>query len=468
MTAKRILIVDDDPDVRESLEMGLRREGYDVTTADSGESALQILKEIPADLILTDLKMAAMDGIDVLRQARLIDPRVVGIILTGYGTIETAVEAMKSGAFDYLSKPCRMAEVLMTVRRALEYQALRTENLVLKKNLKTKYRFDNLVGDSPPMRRVFELMEKVADSGSTILVQGESGTGKELVAKTLHVNSRRCDGPFITLDCGAMPEDLLESELFGHERGAFTGATSRRIGRLEMADGGTVFVDEIGEMSANLQVKLLRFLQEREIDRLGGTKAVKVDVRIIAATQKDLGRAVEQGTFRADLYYRLNVIPIVIPPLRERVEDIPLLVGHFIPIFNKEKGKAIDGLSPEALEQLTRYHWPGNIRELQNLLERLTILKADGMILPSDLPNYLVGSASAAFPAGIRIPEAGINFVHTVNEFENHLILQALEKSGWVKNRAAQLLNLNRTTLVEKIKKKKLSREPMAGKAREV
>ncbi len=467
MIPKKILVVDDDTDVRESLEMALRQKGYQVSAADSGESAIELLKESSFDLILSDLRMAGMDGIDVLRQARVIDPRVVGIILTGYGTIETAVDAMKSGAFDYLSKPCRIAEVLMTVRRALEYQALRMENLVLRKNLKAKYRFDNLIGDSPPMQRVFELIEKVADSESTVLILGDSGTGKELVAKTLHVNSRRCDKPFVTVNCGAIPEELLESELFGHERGSFTGAASRRIGRIELADEGTIFLDEVSEMSPALQVKLLRFLQEREIDRVGGTKTIKVDVRVIAATNADLQCAVENKTFREDLYYRLNVLPIVLPPLRERVEDIPLLVEQFLGTLNADKTKNVDGISPDALGLLKRYRWPGNVRELFNVIERAVVLKGGGVIMPSDLPDVFQGSPSP-IPMGYRLPETGINFVHAVNEFENHLIMQALEKSGWVKNRAARLLNLNRTTLVEKIKKKKIMRELPVNKVREV
>ena len=344
----------------------------------------------------------------------------------------------------------------MLIKRALEFQELHAENQQLKKNLESKYRFENLIGNSEGIKKVCSLIEKVAETDSTILILGESGTGKELVARTIHYNSHRKNRPLIPINCGAIPESLLESELFGHEKGAFTGASSTRIGRFELADSGSIFLDEIGEMSPALQVKLLRILQQREFERVGGTKTIKVDVRIIAATNIDLEKAVQIGKFREDLYYRINVIPIVIPPLRERIEDILLLAEYFLEYFNRTKKKAIKGFSQEAMNLLINYRWPGNIRELENLIERLVILKGDGIVYPEDLPDKV---RIIRFEEGIiplTIPDGGINLKDVVEEFENNLIVQALQKAQGVKNRAAQLLSLNRTTLVEKLKKKKL------------
>jgi transcriptional regulator with GAF, ATPase, and Fis domain len=346
------------------------------------------------------------------------------------------------------------------IARALEYQKLKTENVFLQGQLKAKYRFTNLIGDSDAMQQVFQMIEKIASTNSTVLICGESGTGKELVARAIHYNSDRRDQPMVPVNCGAIPEDLLESELFGYEKGAFTGALKTRIGRFELAHGGTIFLDEIGDMSPALQVKILRILQEHEFERVGGIRSIKVDIRVIAATHRDLELAVKKGTFREDLYYRLNVIPLVIPPLRERKYDIPLLVRHFIEKFNTEKKRAIKGISPEALNCFTQYDWPGNVRELENLIERLVILKEEGTIEREDLPEKIFGSASAGgmLPPP-DIPDDGISLTTAVSEFEKELIIRALKKSNWVKNRAAKLLNLKRTTLVEKMKKINLSRD---------
>jgi len=457
MAKSRILVVDDEADARTVLQDILERAGYEVQVCSSGEEAVQAVQGAPFDILLTDLRMPKMDGIQVLEAVRQINPDLVGIILTGYGTIETAVRAMKVGAFEYLTKPFKVDEVLIVVKRALEYRNLQRENQSLRRQLRRKYRFENLIGTSEAMQQVYTLIEKVADSDSTVLIYGESGTGKELVARTIHYNSPRRNRPLIPVNCGAIPEDLLESEMFGHERGAFTGATAMRMGRFELADGGTIFLDEIGDMSPSLQVKLLRVLQEKSFERVGGTKTIRVDVRILAATNQDLEKAVAERRFREDLYYRLNVIPIHIPPLRERKEDIPLLVDHFLRQFTSQKRRDVDGISPEVIQILMEYPWPGNVRELENLIERLVILKGKGTIVPEDLPEkYLTRPRRMGSAPEIQIPDEGIDFDAAVEAFENALIIQALQKAGGVKNKAAQYLRLNRTTLVEKIKRKNL------------
>jgi DNA-binding NtrC family response regulator len=366
---------------------------------------------------------------------------------------------MKLGAYEYITKPIKIEEIKLVVQRALDYQRLKTENVLLQKQLKAKYKFKNLIGDSEVMQQSFQFIEKIAATNSTVMICGESGTGKELVARAIHYNSDRRNEPMVPVNCGAIPEDLLESELFGYEKGAFTGALKTRIGRFELANGGTVFLDEIGDMSPALQVKILRVLQEHEFERLGGVKSIKVDIRVIAATHRDLEKAVKQGTFREDLYYRLNVIPFILPPLRERGSDIPLLTNHFIGKFNIEKKQNINGISPEALKCLTRYHWPGNVRELENLIERLVILKGEGVIEQEDLPEKLLGAEWSDAVPSMDIPDSGISFNTAVSEFERELILRALKKTNWIKNRAAKLLQLKRTTLVEKIKKIQLTRE---------
>ncbi|MBW2653039.1 MAG: sigma-54-dependent Fis family transcriptional regulator [Deltaproteobacteria bacterium] len=459
MENKKILVVEDDNATRDTMVDLLSEVGYEVESATNGEEAIAMVLEYGFDMVITDLKMPKGDGIQVLEQIKKIDNRTIVIICTGYGTVDTAVKAMKLGAYEYITKPIKIEEIKLVVQRALDYQRLKTENVLLQKQLKTKYKFKNLIGDSEVMQQSFQFIEKIAATNSTVMICGESGTGKELVARAIHYTSDRRNEPMVPVNCGAIPEDLLESELFGYEKGAFTGALKTRIGRFELANGGTVFLDEIGDMSPALQVKILRVLQEHEFERLGGVKSIKVDIRVIAATHRDLEKAVKQGTFREDLYYRLNVIPFILPPLRERGSDIPLLTNHFIGKFNIEKKQNINGISPEALKCLTRYHWPGNVRELENLIERLVILKGEGVIEQEDLPEKLLGAEWSDAVPSMDIPDSGISFHTAVSEFERELILRALKKTNWIKNRAAKLLQLKRTTLVEKIKKIQLTRE---------
>jgi len=448
-----ILVVDDDKGTRESLSEILNLDGYHTEIAENGQKAIKLLGEKEYDVILTDLKMPMADGLDVLKYVKRSNSITEVILFTGFGTIKNAVEAMKAGAYDYILKPLQIEEMKIVIQKALEHKRLKAENVLLRKQLKTKYKFENLLGNHEKMLEIFKLIETVADSDSTVLVYGESGTGKELVAKAIHYNSNRQDRPLIPVNCGAIPEDLLESELFGHEKGSFTGAIATRKGRFELASGGTIFLDEIGEMSPALQVKILRVLQEQEFERIGGSKSIRVNVRVIAATNKNLEEQVSNKTFREDLFYRLNVIPIDIPPLRERTSDVPLLAYHFLEKFNKEKKRNIEEFSPECMKILMNYHWPGNVREVENLMERLVILKGKGTIVPEDLPEKLLAARQGSLVPKIEIPEAGICFKSLVSEFEKKLIIQALDKSNWIKNKAAKLLNLNRTTLVEKIKK---------------
>ncbi len=456
MASERILVVDDEEANREFLQDLLLHEGYDVATAPDGLAGLQFLERHPVHILLSDLKMPRMTGVDLIRQAKELSPSTIGIIFTGYATIETAVEAIKAGAYHYITKPFHVDEIRVVLKRAIEHQRLNRENQSLRKQLKAKYRFDNIVSDHNKMQAVFELVEKVSDSDSTVLIYGESGTGKELIARAIHYNSYRQDKPLIPINCGAIPEELLESELFGYEKGAFTGATSSRTGRFELAHSGTLFLDEIGEMSPALQVKLLRVLQEREFERVGGTRTIKIDVRIIAATNKDLEMMVDNQQFREDLFYRLNVIPMSLPPLRERQSGIPLLAAYFIDRFNTEKKRHIEGILPEALERLYSYHWPGNVRELENVIERITILKGEGMISIQDLPEKLSRTFSNGMVPNVDVPDEGLDFDTVVQSFEKQLLTKALEKTQGVKSKAAELLHMNRTTLVEKVKKLRL------------
>lgn len=453
---EKILVVDDDAASRGVLTGFLEMANYEVFEATDGKEALEMLDSNPIDAVITDLKMPGMDGVSLIKAVNERQHDLLGIVLTGFASVETAVRAMKAGAYDYITKPLNRDKILLTLRKGLEFNRLRKENTSLKRALRRKYSFEGLVGDSDAMQNVYSLIEKVSDSDSTVLILGESGTGKEQVARTIHYNSSRSDKPLIPINCGAIPESLLESELFGHEKGAFTGAYSARVGRFEMANGGTIFLDEIGDMSPTLQVKLLRVLQERQFERVGGTKTIKVDVRVITATNQDLEKAIAEKKFREDLYYRINVIPIVIPPLRERAEDIPLLARHFLDVFSKKKGKRIEGISDEAMSLLTSYHWPGNVRELENMIERLAVLKREGIINVSDLPEKFAHVKDKTALNPLVIPEEGIDLEALVNEFEEKLISRALEKAGGVKSKAAQLLHMNRTTLVEKMKKKGL------------
>ena len=458
MGNEKILVIDDSPEILTLFSEYLRAEGYEVDTSADGASGIEMVEKKTYDLIISDLKMPGMDGMKVLEFAMEHSPDSICIILTGYGTVKNAVEAIKMGAFDYLTKPVKMDEIMVTLRRALEYRNLKLENINLKNQLKKKYKFENIIGDHEKMQKVFEIVEKVADTDSTILILGESGTGKELIAKAIHYNSYRRERPFVPVNCAAIPSELLESELFGHEKGAFTNAIRTRIGRFELANGGTVFLDEIGDMNPLLQSKLLRVLQEKQFERVGGIKTIKTDIRIIAATHQDLKQAVQQKKFREDLYYRLNVIPVRIPPLRERKADIPLLAHHFLDHFNRSKKKRIRAIEDGAMEGLIGYEWPGNVRELENTIERVVILVDHDVIAAADLPEKFHSLPQPEAPQMVEIPEEGISLDTAVNEFEKNLILQALMKTGWVKNKAARLLNLNRTTLIEKIKRQNLHR----------
>jgi len=453
----RILLVEDEVGQREALARSLKREGYRVRAAADGERALEALAQAPYDLVLTDLRLPGLDGLQVLRAAKEANPETAVVLLTGFPGVESSLVAVRLGASEYLVKPVDLERLSDVVRRVLVTRARRPrprpEDLE-----RFRRQWPYLVGESPAMLRVFEMIERVAPTLSTVLITGETGTGKELIARALHEQSPRRSQPLVTVNCGAIPEELLESELFGHVRGAFTGAVYAQTGKFEAANGGTIFLDEIGAMTLKLQVKMLRILQEREFHPVGGTQAIKVDVRIIAASNQDLETAVAQGRFREDLYYRLNVVPIIIPPLRERVEDIPKLVQHFLGIFNRRVCAAVEGVEAQAMERLLAWSWRGNVRELENLIERLVILKGQGRLERHDLPpGYLQDPPPAGSRPAPLGPE-GLDLHAEVERFETALLLQALERTNWNKNRAAQLLGLNRTTLVEKLKRKKLTR----------
>jgi DNA-binding NtrC family response regulator len=454
-----ILVIDDDPGVRRGLAEILETEGHRVGTAPDGEQGLALLRDQAFDLVLTDLALPGLSGMEILAHLVKEQPRCPCIIITGFGTIGNAVAAMRQGAYDYLPKPVDPTELRLVVARALEHSRLKRENLQLKRQLDRRYGFANMVGDSEAITRVFDLIRKVADTDSTVLLLGESGTGKELIAHALHYNSSRRDGPLVPVNCGAIPEELLESELFGHERGAFTHALKTRVGRFEQADGGTILLDEVSEMSPSLQVKILRVLQDRTFERIGGVKTIRVDIRVIAATNQDLEELVARNRFREDLYYRLNVIPIRVPPLRERPSDIPLLAAHFLQEFSRKQNKVAPRLSPGVLDRLCHYPWPGNVRELENLMERLVILMEGEVIDVPDLPEPFRGPSQPRLEAA-DLPPGGIQLPAAVQAFERGLILKALEQSNWVKSRAAALLNVNRTTLIEKMKKQNLPFSP--------
>ncbi len=459
MNQAHILVVDDEEGVRRVLQGFLEDQGYQVTAVADGPAAIQAVKDSPVHLVITDLRLPVMDGLEVVEQVLHLDAEMACIVMTGYGTIESAVQAMKAGAYDFVTKPLDLEAVSIVMKKALEFKRLRQENMLLRKSVRDKFRLEHLIGTSDAMRTAHDFIEKVADSDSTVLILGESGTGKELVARMLHFNSMRRDRPLVAVNCGAIPENLLESELFGHEKGAFTGALNARMGRFEMAHGGTIFLDEIAELTLPLQVKLLRVLQERCFERVGGTKTIHVDVRVIAATNQDLEEAVQERRFRKDLYYRLNVIPVTMPPLRERQSDIPILFDHFLHLFNKKKNSALRGVEPETMARLVQYSWPGNIRELENLIERLVILKKSGSITLADLPVKIREAAPAQGSVEeqpIMFSQAGINLVKELERYENRLIVEALRQANGVTSKAAQLLRLNRTTLVEKLKRKGL------------
>ncbi len=440
----RILVVDDERSMRELLAIVLRREGYEVLLAENGRMAIDTLEREPVDLLISDIKMPDLSGVDVLRAAKKIDRDILGIMVTAFASTETAVEAMRLGACDYLSKPFDVDLLRMKVREKIENRQLRQENVLLKRTLGLSHQFANIIGRSDAMLDVFKMIETVARTNSTILLTGESGTGKGLVAQAIHFHSLRRDRPLVALNCGAMPEALLESELFGHMRGAFTGAETNKKGLLEVAEKGTIFLDEIGEMSPVMQVKLLRVLQERRFRRVGGLEEVAADIRVITATNQDLTKAIADGRFREDLYYRINVIPIVLPPLRDRREDIPLLAEHFLTKYAEQMGKSIAGLSHEAMSLLQQYDWPGNIRELENVVERAVALESTPTILSDSLPPIVRGSVpknGASAPEAL--PDGGFDLEAHVKEIERVYIAQALQRSGGVQVKAAELLGMS-------------------------
>jgi two-component system response regulator PilR (NtrC family) len=439
MREPRVLVVDDEQSMRELLGIMLRQCGYDVSLADGGEVAIAALKTEAFDLVITDLRMRKVDGLAVLRAAKDHAPRTVVLVVTAFASTETAVEAMKLGAYDYVTKPFKLDELKLTITNALERKRLHEENQALRRQLRQERGTGTFVGRSARMLDVLDTIRKTADSGSTVMITGESGTGKELVAQAVHYESSRRSGPFISVNCGAVPENLMESELFGHVKGAFTGAVTSTEGLFAAADGGTLFLDEITEIPHSVQVKLLRAIQEREIRRVGDTRDVKVDVRLIAASNRDLSKAVADGVLREDLFYRLNVIPVHLPPLRERRDDISLLVSHFIDKIAKEVGKHVRGVTPEALALLEQYHWPGNIRELENVIERAIVLGNGDLIGLEELP---LRSAPPAEARTFDIPSTGVDLEATLADIEHRYIRRALERSGGIQSRAAELLGL--------------------------
>jgi len=444
----RVLVVDDERSMRELLSIVLRRDGYEVLIAEDGAAAVEVLKKERIDILITDIRMPQMNGVDLLREAKRIAPDIVSIVMTAFASTETAVEALRLGAADYVHKsPNAASELRLRVGRELERKRLQQENVLLKRVMRTSHQFSNIIGTSSPMMAVFQLVETIAPTSSTVLITGESGTGKELVARAIHVNSPRRDRPFVAVNCGALSETLLDSELFGHMRGAFTGADSNKKGLIEVAEKGTIFLDEIGEMSPAVQVKLLRVLQERKFRRLGGTEEIDADIRILAATNRDLSKMVADSTFREDLFYRINVIPLRLPSLRERLEDVPLLAEHFVARFAEQMGKPITGISGAALARLKLYGWPGNIRELENAMERAVALEQSPTILTESLPEQLAGAARETEPQPTAspdaFPDAGFDLERHVQGIEREYIAEALRRAGGVKVKAAELLGMS-------------------------
>ncbi len=438
-----ILVVDDEFSVRDSLRGWFRKDGYRVEVAENATEALRRLEESSWDVVLLDIKMPGMDGLELQQRIHQIDPEIVTIMITAYASVETAVQALKQGAFDYITKPIDPDELSHIVRKALEQRRLRTENLQLRQKIEELSQLGEIVGDSPQMQKVLELVKSVAEADATVLIRGESGTGKELIAQAIHANSRRRYFPIVPVNCGALPETLLESELFGHEKGAFTGALYRRKGKLEMADGGTLFLDEVGTVSLKTQVELLRVIETKEFVRVGGSKPIRVDFRVICATNQNLEKLVEQGAFREDLYYRINVFSIYLPPLRERRSDVPLLATHFLRKYALQMNKAFTEIAPEAMDLLVRHEWPGNVRELANAIERALVVGKPPAVRPSDLPLQ-ISARSDNVPAD------------SLAAMEKAHIARILERSGWNITRAAETLKIDRVTLYNKIKKYEL------------
>ncbi|MBT0663637.1 sigma-54 dependent transcriptional regulator [Geobacter pelophilus] len=444
---QKILIIDDDPSLRRVLEYNLQEEGYQVFAAESGEDGLRLFSDERPSLVITDMKMSGMDGMQVLKAVKEQSPETLVMIITAFGAVDMAVEAMKFGAYDYITKPFNRDALKLTVAKALQFTGISEENRRLKAELTDKSDFRAIIGSSPQMEKVFAVVRKVADTEASVLITGESGTGKELIARSIHANSSRHNAPFIAINCAAIPRDLLESELFGHVKGAFTGAIRDKTGKFQLAEGGTLFLDEVGELPVELQPKLLRALQEKEIEPVGGTRTLKLDVRVVAATNLDIERAIEEGAFREDLYYRLSVIPILLPPLRERRQDIPLLIRHFCAKHNSSQVV----FDKEALAAMTAYAWPGNVRELENSVERLLIMRSGETITAGELPDKILNTqreqtqGSAVF----RLPDEG----YSLEQLEKEIVLDALERNHWNQAAAARFLKIPRHTLIYRLEK---------------
>jgi two-component system response regulator AtoC len=458
-TQERVLIVDDEEQMRELLAKVLEKNGYQVTTAGDGGQALALLEKEPMDLVVTDVRMPGLDGMEALRAIKELSPEIVVIIMTAFGSIDQAVQAVKEGAYDYINKPFKIDEILLTIKKALDERRLRHEVSALRHELRTRYHFENLIGKSRAMQEVFSLIEQVATSRSTVMIYGKSGTGKELVARAIHYNSLRASKAFVAVNCAAIPSELLESELFGHEKGSFTGAIATKVGKFELATGGSLFLDEVGSMRLDLQAKILRALQEREIERVGGTRTIKIDVRVIAATNRDLKKAVEEATFREDLYYRLNVVPITLPPLRQRRDDIPLLVEHFIAKYNREFNRKVKGFSAGATAALYQYDWPGNVRELENVIERAVALAQSETISLRELPLDISILGRDMIE---DIQKVGLSLREARSHFEKQYILNILEKVQWNQTEAARVLGLHRNTLLWKLQRLGIESRPHA------
>ncbi len=452
----RILVVDDEESIREFLEIMLKKEGYETTCVEDGQKAIDILKKKSFDLVISDLQMPNVTGIELLKHCKDTYPELLFMMITAFGTTETAVDAMKMGAYDYVTKPFKLDEVRINIANALRSQHLEIENRTLKKELNKEYSFQSLVGNSAAMHHIYEMVKRVSATPTNILVTGESGTGKEMVAKAIHYNGPLKDKPFITINCGAIPESLMESEMFGHKKGSFTGAVADKAGLFEVADGGTLFLDEVGELPITIQVKLLRAIQERVVRRVGSTEDTHVTVRLIAATNRDLEHMVSEGTFRQDLFYRLNVIQIKTPPLRERKEDVSLLAEHFLKKYNERLGKVVNSISTDAMNILKKYDYPGNVRELENIIERTVALEAGASILPESLPPFVKttsGSRQMVSSEGIEITEEGIDLEKVLGQIEKELIIKAIHAAGGVKKRAASLLDISFRSMRYRVEK---------------
>ena len=451
----RILVVDDEDSIREFLEIMLKKENYEVTTAEDGLRAKEILAKKSFDMVISDMQMPNMTGIELLKHVKESYPDLVFMMITAFGTTETAVDAMKMGAYDYVTKPFKIDEVRLNIANALRSKNLETEVRILKKELVKEYSFQNMIGNSPAMHSIFDMVKRVSQAPTNVLITGESGTGKEVVAKAIHYNGPLKDKPFVTINCGAIPENLMESEMFGHKKGSFTGAITDKVGLFEVADGGTLFLDEVGELPLTIQVKLLRAIQERIIRRVGATDDMKVEVRIIAATNRNLEEMVAKGGFRQDLFYRLNVIGIRTPALRERQDDIPLLANHFLQKYNNKLGKSIASISTEAMEILKNYNYPGNVRELENMIERTVALESGSTILPESLPPMVNTSQGRKMASSneIEMGDNGLDLDKVMGQIEKELLIKAIHSAGGVKKKAAKLLHISFRSMRYRIEK---------------